>query len=398
MAAKKKTAKKATTKKKTAKKASTSESTSSPPTAAFALASLKAELEAKSVRAILGKDGKPTKKKEQTLEILTFDNDDVVGHVVGVISSQSVAIDEGIGIGGYPRGRIIEVSGENSTGKTTLAAHAIAEVQKIGGVAMVVDTEEKMDAVYSAHIGVKADQLIVVQPKRKTFESVLNALRDALDHWIAQGLQNVPLLIVWDSVGATPTESEYGKDFDDNALVGGASKQLSGAMRVLTGRLAAANATLFAINHIYTDIKTGFAARFGSKKVTYGGKAIRFHASVRIELVRTGAVKVRRDSEEVMVGSEILVKFIKNNVGVPMRNRTVAILWGIGLDNVVPIFWKLQQHKYITGSGGWYRFATSDGDEVKFQKGFVGFGEKVCSDPELFKKCVTIYNALVANE
>jgi recombination protein RecA len=372
-------------KKKSSKKAAKKAASSPSPT--FNFDAFKGALEKKSMRAVT----KDSKKKVQTVQILTFADENVVGHVKGVVSSQSIAIDKSVGIGGLPRGRLIEVSGLDSTGKSTLVAHVVAQAQKLKGVAMVVDTEEKMDEDYVQKIGVKTKNLVIIQPKRKTFEAVLDAITDALDHWIEEGLEDIPLIIAWDSVGATPTASEYDKSMDDNAQVGGASKLLSGAMRTLTGRLAQSNAMLLAVNHVYTDIKTGFAARFGSKRVTYGGKAIRFHATVRLEFVRTGWVKL---NDGTIVGIEVLCKPIKNNVAAPMNEQKLAILWGIGFDNVVPLYWKLQEHKYITGSGGWYRFATSDGEDVKFQSGFIGFGEKVTADPELFQKCVQIYNAL----
>lgn len=344
--------------------------------------------------AIVGTTHKKQKDRvHNPVEVLRFSDENVIGHSSGVISSQSVAMDKATGIGGWPRGRIVEISGEESVGKTTFVAHAVAEVQKRGGVAMIVDVEHKWDLTYVSRIGVNNDDLVVIQPERHTFEAVIDAMQRALLHWIGRELGDIPLTIVWDSVGQTPTQSEFDKGTDEAQAPGKAAKLIKGAMRTLPELLARANATLLAVNQVYTKIVTGFAARFqkGEKKITYGGLALRFAATLRIELVRTGSVSL---NDGRFVGIEVLAKLNKNNVGVPWRNEKLAIMWGIGIDNVVPLFWKLSEHKYISVGGGWYTFATTEGHRVKFQNSFVGFGQKLTEDPALMELAVQIYKAL----
>jgi recombination protein RecA len=338
-------------------------------------------------------DKNAPKRVYNPVEVLVFSDTNVIGHSAGTTSARCIALNKGTGIGGWPRGRIIEISGKESVGKTTVVLHAIAEIQSVGGVAMVVDVEHKWDLPYVARLGVDADALIVIQPARHTFEAVIDAMERALDHWVARGLGDIPLGVVWDSVGQTPSQSEFDKGTDEAQAPGKAAKLLKGAMRTLPERLARANATLFAVNQVYTKIVTGFAAKFqkGSQTITYGGLALRFASTLRIELVRTEAIKL---GDGTFAGIEVLSKFNKNNVGVPWRNERFAIMWGNGIDDVVPLFWKLTEYKYITVGGGWHTFATTDGHDIRFQNSFIGFGQKLHEDPKLFATAVQIYNAL----
>jgi len=389
--------------KKTRKKAVTADPKSSPPKAKPKAVpkTTKAKKPVQGVysfddfkTAIVGQSEKKLEKRDfNPVEVLTFSDENVIGHSAGTISSRSLALDKATGIGGWPRGRIVEISGEESVGKTTVVAHAVAQVQAMGGVAQVVDVEHKWDLPYIKRIGVDPEKLVVIQPERHTFEAVIDAMERGLDHWISRGLNNIPLVVVWDSVGQTPTQSEFDKGTDEAQAPGKAAKLIKGAMRTLPERLARANALLLAVNQVYTKIVTGFAAKFqkGEKKITYGGLALRFASTLRIELVRTGSIKL---SDGTFVGIEVLAKFNKNNVGTPWLNEKFAITWGTGIDNVVSLFWKLSEHSYITSGGGWYTFATTEGHKVRFQQGFIGFGQKLHEDPALNDLAIRIYNAL----
>lgn len=330
--------------------------------------------------------------KECGAEILVFADDNVVGHSTGVVSSESIVIDGSIGVGGWPRGRVIELTGDEATGKSTLGAHAIKQCQAIGGTAFIVDTEEKFDRDYVKRLGVDVDKLVVLQPYPKTFESTIAVIQETLDYIVANGLRNHPTLILWDSVGATPTVKEYEAEEGDNAQVGGPSKQIRAMMRATTQRLAAAQTVLMCINHVYDTIPTGFAAKFGSKRVSYGGKGIRYAASLRLDLVNKGFIETTDGNR---VGIKVLAKVIKNSVGAPQTNREFAILWGIGIDNTIPIFWALKDKNYVKYHGGWYTFATDDGTTRKWQRSHVGFTELCVAEPDFYAKCAEIYRAVV---
>lgn len=328
-------------------------------------------------------------------EVLHFSDENVVGHVSGYLDTGSIAINKAIGakVGamGVPRGRITEILGEESTGKTTFCAHVMADCQKQGGVAFVVDTEEKMDEKYTRALGVDVDKLVIIQPKAKTFEKVIDAIRYTLEHWLEKGLQQVPSVIVWDSLGATPTESEMDKQMGESGTVGGLSKGLSRAMRTLTGSIAQANTALIVTNHQYTDIPTNpYAARFGAKKKSYGGKAIRYHACLRLELKRIGTVDLPDGRK---VGNKIVCRPIKNQLAPPDQEQTLAVTWGVGFDNTVMLFEALKDAKKITFGGSWYTLKTPT-REAKFQQRFIGLGQRFFEDPTLRAEAIDMYMEL----
>ena len=332
------------------------------------------------------------KQGEASVELIPYEQYNLLGHVGGVLETRCIALDKAIGIGGYPKGRIIEVSGLEATGKTTAVLSAIAALQAAGGQAVIVDTEEKIDFAYAAKLGVDASKLNIIQTRRKTFESIFDAIARAADHWVDEGLQHIPLVFFWDSVGATPTLSEFDKDTGDTQQVGKAQKLLKGALRTLPQRLAAAGATLIAVNHLYTNIQTGPFAGRGPSRITYGGVALRYAATLRIELVRTGSVKLTTDG--LPLGSEILIKVVKNSAAVPFNNRSVAVMWGVGFDDYVTIFWSLRDHKYASFGGGWWKFRDSAGHEKQWQHGFAGFRAVCEEDPEFYTLVREIYMAL----
>ncbi len=295
---------------------------------------------------------------------------------------------------GIPLGRITEVTGEDSTGKTTLAAHLIAECQAMGGVAFVVDTEDKMDVKYTEAIGVNTDDLITIQPDKKTFNSVLDSLSFIFDYINEHKLQNTPTICVWDSVASTCMDDEYTKDNDEGGKVGGASKQLSRAMRVLTGRIANANTAFFIVNHNYTNIVTGFAARFSnSTKVSFGGKAIRHSACLRLYLTKMGQGSDITLPDGRLIGNYVKCTPIKNQIAKPRQDRAVAVTWGVGFDNTIVLFDRLKELKHIEARGGWLYIKKPDGEEKSFQQGFLGLGKLFFEDPDLRKHCETLYHA-----
>ena len=330
--------------------------------------------------------------KTDTVGALRFDSDDVIGHVKNVISSGSLAIDSGTGIGGLPSGRIVEVYGQAQCGKTTFTDHVLASTQRLGGVAVVCDVEEKKDLAYAKSIGVNVKDMIILQPPTagafKTFEQVLRSIEVVLDVWLASG-NTVPLTIAWDSIASTPTETEM--EDTDSKQPGVAAKLMRKAMRRLTQKVAWANALLLCTNQQYEKIG-GFGGFAGVRRKTYGGDAIPYHASMRIELIRTGTLKTGSGE---MYGVEGIAKFVKNNCAPPSNDQKYAIEWGKGFANDWSMYEKLKEYKYITTAGSWHTLNFDGLDSPKkFQQSFRGMRALFEDSPQLFTQVQNIYSQL----
>ena len=330
-------------------------------------------------QAMAGKDG--------VVEVLRFSSDDVIGHVgpEDIISTGSLALDKATGLGGFPRGRLVEVYGQPEVGKTTSAHHLVAAFQKAGGVAGIYDPEEKLDLAYAKDVGVNADDLLAIQPAAKTIEAGLAAFDRALTHWIDTKREKVPLLLVWDSIGGTSHDKEY-KD-PTNKEPGVPARELRRMMRVLTGKIARARAIVLLINQQYEII--GFTG-FGPKRSTYGGGGIRYHASLRIEMVRTGSLKLPSGQ---IIGVEGLIKVFKNSLGIPQQ-QPYAIAYKRGFDNAWSIVEKLKEARYITVGGGQYKFHMEGSDPVTWAGGFAQLDQMMRDDEKLKDTLVKVYNAL----
>lgn len=332
-------------------------------------------------------------KKGSGIRVLRFVDDDVTGHVSRVLCTGVLAIDRATGIGGLPSGRLVECYGQEDTGKTTATDHIIAATQQQGGVAAVVDTEEKKDVNYARKIGVKVDELLVIQPERKTFEATTTAVLNLLDHWVKNNLHQTPLTIVWDSIAGTPMESEL-PDGEKEVKPAEAAKFLSGFMRPLMAMLGKAKAHLVVVNQQYEQIG-GFSPKPGVRRKTYGGKAIRYHATMRFEFIRTGQLKGPGGQ---VLGIEGIVKPFKNNLGPPTEGVEYGIMYGVGFDNMHSVFTRLKDFGVIKSGGGFYHFAHQlpDGTLVhdRWQGGHLGLGQMVANSPSLFASLVDAYQKL----
>ena len=257
---------------------------------------------------------------------------------VETITTGSIAIDHALGAGGFPRGRVIEVFGPESSGKTTLALHVIAEAQKAGGAAAFIDAEHALDPTYAARLGVDTENLIVSQPDYG---------EQALE--IAQALVNSQALdvIVVDSVAALTPKAEIEGEMGDSHM-GLQARMMSQALRKLTASVSKANTCLIFINQLREKI----GVMFGNPETTTGGRALKFYASVRTEVRRMTAIK----DGETVIGNRTKIKIVKNKIAAPFREAEVDIFYGKGISRESDILDLGAQQAVIEKSGSWYSY------------------------------------------
>ena len=264
--------------------------------------------------------------------------DSGVDTTMGVVSTGSLSLDVALGIGGLPRGRVVEVYGPESSGKTTLALQVIAECQKLGGAAAFVDAEHALDPTYADKLGVNIDDLLVSQPD--TGEQAL----EITDMLVRSGAVDV---VVVDSVAALTPKAEIEGDMGDSHM-GLQARLMSQALRKLTGNIKRSNTMVIFINQIRMKI----GVMFGNPETTTGGNALKFYASVRLDIRRIGAIK--RGDE--VIGNETRVKVVKNKVAPPFKQCEFEILYGEGSSIEGELIDLGVKHGMIEKSGAWYSY------------------------------------------
>ena len=261
-----------------------------------------------------------------------------IDEAIQVVSTGSLGLDIALGVGGLPRGRVVEVYGPESSGKTTLCLQVIAEMQKLGGVAAFIDAEHALDPQYAQKLGVNVGELLISQPD--TGEQAL----EIADMLVRSGSVDI---IVIDSVAALTPRAEIEGEMGDQ-MVGLHARLLSQALRKLTANIKKTNTLVVFINQIRMKI----GVMFGSPETTTGGNALKFYASVRLDIRRIGAIK--RGDE--VIGSETKVKVVKNKVAPPFREAIFDILYGEGISRQGEIVEMGVAHKLVDKAGAWYSY------------------------------------------
>ena len=282
---------------------------------------------------------------------------------IDVISTGSIGLDIAVGIGGLPRGRIIEVYGPESSGKTTVALHTIAEAQKNGGIAAFIDAEHALDPVYAKALGVDIDNLIISQPD--TGEQALE-IAEAL---IRSGAIDI---IVVDSVAALVPRAEIEGDMGDSH-VGLQARLMSQALRKLTGSIKKSNCVAIFINQLREKV----GVMFGNPETTTGGRALKFYSSVRLEVRRADTIK----QGDTVIGSRTRVKVVKNKVAPPFKQAEFDIMYGEGISKVGDLLDIAADIDIVKKSGAWYSY-----NETKLGQGRENVKKFLMDNPDLIKE------------
>jgi recombination protein RecA len=280
---------------------------------------------------------------------------------VDAISSGSLGLDLALGVGGYPRGRVIEIYGPESSGKTTLTLHAIAEAQKKGGIAAFIDAEHAFDRTYAENLGIDIDNLIISQPDHG--EQAL----EITDNLIRSGAIDI---IVIDSVAALTPKSEIEGEMGDSKM-GLHARLMSQALRKLTSSISKTNCTVIFINQLREKI----GVMFGNPETTTGGNALKFYASVRLDIRRSTQIK---DSNSEVMGNKTRVKVVKNKVAPPFKTAEFDIMYGEGISKVGEVIDIGVDYEIIKKAGSWYSY-----EETKLGQGRDAVKTLLLENPDL---------------
>ena len=293
---------------------------------------------------------------------------------IDVVPTGSIALNAALGVGGYPRGRIIEIYGPESSGKTTLAIHAIAEAQKTGGIAAIIDAEHAFDRFYAQKLGVDIDNLLISQPDcgEQALEIAEQLIRSsAID------------IIVIDSVAALTPKAEIEGEMGENK-VGLQARLMSQALRKLTSAISKTNTTCIFINQLREKI----GVMFGNPETTTGGNALKFYASVRLDIRRVTQIKEGEDA----IGNQVRVKIVKNKVAPPFRKAEFDIMFGEGISRIGEIVDLGVEYGVIKKSGSFYSY-----NDTKLAQGRDRTKQIIADNPELAEELEALISEAMKN-
>ena len=327
---------------------------------------------------------------DKTMELLKLADDDLLSNVKGFISTQSIALNKALELPGLPRGRIIEISGDEHTGKSTLLDHVFAETQRLGGTAILVDPEVGRDAKYSRNIGVNADKLFCPQPKEGKFytlQNVFNFLGTTCDWWRDNHPDEIVTIGV-DSIAGMPTDSDMEREAGTQKP-GDAAKTIRHSLRTLAQRCAQSQICLVFVNQLYEKI----GVSFGDSRAEYGGRGMRYTGSVRIRLDRGPALK---ESSGRIYGHVARARVMKSKLsGASGAKCEFGVLHGVGIDNTYTLFERFKQEGYIATNGSWFTMLLpGDTEPVRWQGKELGLATICRERPELYGKLVDLYMSL----
>jgi recombination protein RecA len=348
------------------------------------------------------KEFRETIQKDGVVEVLTMADDDCLANVKTHVSTQSLALDRLLNGQGFPCGRVVELIGPPHIGKSTVIDHAFAQVQKMGGIAVLADTEGARDSTYTRNIGVDLttlqyldfprkpvmkDKKIVGYEEQLHLENVLTKILESADFW-ATKYPDLPVVIGLDALAGTATKDEMANRLSKDEKPAQAAKLLRKICRQFPTYIGNTKVAILIANHEYQQINMG--SRAASRRESYGGDAIRHLASIRLSLFY-GGEWVKRGEGEIL-GRVVKATLIKNRLGNPWGEARIAILSGVGINNTWSIVDKLRQAKLMVTSGSWSTI-NLDGEDVKFQ-GWTGLQQKCREDPTLFPRLVSVYKGI----
>lgn len=290
---------------------------------------------------------------------------------ISVIPTGSRTLDEALGVGGYPRGRVVEIYGPESSGKTTLTLHAIAQCQRMGGIAAFVDAEHALDVTYAKQLGVDTDALLVAQPDNG--EQAL----EITETLVRSGAVD---LVIVDSVAALVPKAELEGDMGD-AHVGLQARLMSQALRKITAITNRTHTTVVFINQLRQKI----GVMYGSNETTTGGNALKFYASVRLDIRRIGAVKASSKDPRDVLGNKTRIRVVKNKLAPPFQIAEVEIIYGRGICQAAELMAAAEERGLLKKSGSWYTLG-----EDRVGQGRETVRAKLLDDPVLFERIASM--------
>lgn len=344
--------------------------------------------EAIAKQQVLGDDGK---MRSALASVGTLSDSDCLANVLCHVSTQSLALDRILNGKGIPTGRVTEIFGQEHIGKSTLLDHIFAQVQKMGGIAILAEPEGGRDEKYTTRIGANPDKLQYLRFARNQFylENILEVFYTTIDFWRTHYF-DTPVVIGLDALGGTSIRAEMEGTLTASKSPGAAAKVIREAARKIPVRLGNTNIALVICNHEYEKIVT-YGGGVGPKRITYGGGGLRHLASLRLSLFFSKGAFLK-NADQSVYGQVVTARTVKNRLGTPWQETNICMIPGVGVNNVWTLYDELKRARLIEVAGSWGA-VNIDGEITKFQ-GWQGLQRLCEKDPSLFSRLVSVYQTL----